>query len=152
MENMNSTNLSTVRASLVIAVALARFVVQPDASAVMPPPDGGYPGFNTAEGENALLSLTSGTYNTAIGFLSLQDVTTGARNTAVGAATLVLNNGVNNRAIGAGALLNNAAGNNNTATGFFRLDYKHGRQFQHGERSECSRVQHYRRREHGHRC
>ena len=118
---MNSINLFTTRASLVVALALACFVALPNASAVMPPPDGGYPGFNTAEGENALLSLTSGTYNTAIGFLSLQDVTTGARNTGLGAATLVLNNGVNNTAIGAGALLNNATGNDNTATGFFAL-------------------------------
>ena len=28
--------------------------------AVSPPPDGGYPGNNTAEGQNALLSLTTG--------------------------------------------------------------------------------------------
>ena len=43
----------------------------PDGHAVSPPPDGGYPGGNTAEGQSALLSLTSGTFNTAIGFLSL---------------------------------------------------------------------------------
>jgi len=82
---MNSMNQSTTRASLVVALALACFVLAPNAPAVVPPPDGGYPGFNTAEGESALLSLTSGTYNTAIGFLSLQEVTTGAHNTAVGA-------------------------------------------------------------------
>ena len=118
---MNSMNQSTTRASLVVALALACFVLAPNAPAVVPPPDGGYPGFNTAEGESALLSLTSGTYNTAIGFLSLQEVTTGAHNTAVGAATLVLNNGANNTAIGAGALLNNTIGSGNTATGFFAL-------------------------------
>jgi hypothetical protein len=28
--------------------------------AVVPPPDGGYPNFNTAEGQNALFSLTTG--------------------------------------------------------------------------------------------
>ena len=39
--------------------------------AVIPPPDGGYPGGNTAEGQNALLSLSSGGYNTAVGFVSL---------------------------------------------------------------------------------
>ena len=30
------------------------------ARAVTPEPDGGYPGFNTAEGDNALFSLTTG--------------------------------------------------------------------------------------------
>ena len=39
--------------------------------AVIPPPDGGYPGGNTAEGQNALLNLSSGGYNTAVGFVSL---------------------------------------------------------------------------------
>jgi len=127
------TNMTTLRfiksigrspsrlALLLIPLVLACFALSPRAQAVVPPPDGDYPGFNTAEGENALLSLTSGTYNTAIGFLSLQDVTTGARNTGVGAATLVFNNGVNNTAIGAGALLNNTTGSGNTATGFFAL-------------------------------
>jgi hypothetical protein len=32
----------------------------PQGQAVAPPPDGGYPGWNTAEGQNALLSLTRG--------------------------------------------------------------------------------------------
>ena len=33
-----------------IALALLYFAVLPQAQAVIPPPDGGYPGFNTAEG------------------------------------------------------------------------------------------------------
>jgi len=37
------------------------------AQAVSPPPDGGYPGGNTAEGQGALLSLTDGAFNTAVG-------------------------------------------------------------------------------------
>jgi hypothetical protein len=44
--------------------------VGPNAKAVSPPPDGGYPGGNTAEGQNALLSLITGAYNTAIGVFS----------------------------------------------------------------------------------
>ena len=32
----------------------------PDAQAVVPPPDGGYPDFTTAEGTNALKNLTTG--------------------------------------------------------------------------------------------
>jgi hypothetical protein len=51
------------------------------AQAVSPAPDGGYPGGNTAEGQNALLSLTSGAYNTAVGFLGLQSNQTGNFNT-----------------------------------------------------------------------
>ena len=39
----------------VIGIALS-----PKAQAVVPPPDGGYPNFTTAEGQNALFSLTTG--------------------------------------------------------------------------------------------
>ena len=52
---------------LLVALALACFAISPMAQAVVPAPDGGYPGGNTAEGQNSLLSLTSGTYNTAVG-------------------------------------------------------------------------------------
>jgi hypothetical protein len=61
------------------------FALLPTAEAVNPAPDGGYPGFNTAEGQAALFSLTSGTYNTAVGFFSLRSNTDGNFNTAVGA-------------------------------------------------------------------
>jgi hypothetical protein len=118
---MNSMNQSTTRASLVVAVALACFVVLPNAPAVIPPPDGGYPGANTAEGQSALFSLTSGTFNTAVGWLSLESVTTGILNTAVGAGTLVLNTASENTATGAGALLSNSSGFDNTANGSFTL-------------------------------
>jgi hypothetical protein len=87
------------------------------ARAVVPPPDGGYPGGNTAEGQNALLSQTTGGFNTAIGWLSLRGLTTASFNTAVGAGTLVLNNADNNTAIGTATLLLNTTGAENTATG-----------------------------------
>ena len=45
---------------LLIAGVFACFAISPMAKAVVPPPDGGYPGFNTAEGQNALFSLTTG--------------------------------------------------------------------------------------------
>ena len=64
-------------APLLIALALLGFALSPTAQAVVPAPDGGYPGGNTAEGQNALLNLTTGGYNTAVGFLSLQSDTTG---------------------------------------------------------------------------
>jgi hypothetical protein len=93
-----------------------------------PPPDGGYPGGNTAEGTNALLSLTTGTYNTAVGFLSLESNTEGQFNTALGAGALFANvgdpssgAGVENTATGAGALLSNTTGGGNTANGAFAL-------------------------------
>jgi len=40
-----------------IPLVLACFALSPRAQAVTPAPDGGYPGFNTAEGFNALLAL-----------------------------------------------------------------------------------------------
>jgi hypothetical protein len=97
------------------------------AHAVTPAPDGGYPGGNTAEGQNALFSLTSGTYNTAVGWFSLRSNSEGQFNTAIGAGALFANvgdqigHGTENTAIGAGALLNNTNGGDNTANGAFAL-------------------------------
>jgi hypothetical protein len=93
----------------------------PKAFGVVPAPDGGYPGFNTAEGQNALLHLTTGTANTAVGWLSLENVTTTSFNTGVGAGTLVLNSGEQNTATGAAALLLNTTGSFNTANGALAL-------------------------------
>src|SRR6266480_2512527 len=110
-----------------IVFAFACFALMQNAQAVSPPPDGGYAGGNTAEGQSSLFSLTSGAYNTAIGFLSLRSNTVGSFNTAVGAGALLLNISNNpntaqgNTATGAAALLNNTAGFDNTATGAFAL-------------------------------
>jgi len=52
---------------LFVSLLIGSFELLPGAQAVSPAPDGGYPGGNTAEGQNALFSLTSGTYNTAVG-------------------------------------------------------------------------------------
>ena len=99
-----------------LVVLLLCFGVLQGVQAVVPPPDGGYPNFNTAEGQNALLSLTTGAANTAVGWFSLKSVTTGSFNTGVGAGTLVLNTGDENTAIGTAALLLNTA-SGNTAVG-----------------------------------
>jgi hypothetical protein len=112
----------------ITASVLVVFALLPMAQAVSPTPDGGYPGGNTAEGQNALLSLTTGTYNTAVGFFSLRNDTKGQFNTAVGAGALLANMGdqntgagVENTATGAGALLSNSTGCCNTANGAFAL-------------------------------
>src|SRR5207302_11149738 len=92
-----------------ILVALG-FLARPiSAQAVNPPPDGGYPGGNTAEGQNALLSLSPGTYNTAVGFSSLKRNTVGTLNTAIGVNALSINNaGSENTATAVNALYRNA--------------------------------------------
>lgn len=107
--------------SFLLISILTCFASLPGARALVPPPDGGYPNFNTAEGNNALLNLAAGTANTAVGWFSLSGATDGSFNTAVGAASLVLNTGESNTANGAGALLLNTTGNFNTANGAFAL-------------------------------
>ncbi|MFL6499247.1 MAG: hypothetical protein ACJ8LL_00835, partial [Candidatus Udaeobacter sp.] len=73
---------------LVVALtSVVLAIMDIDAPAVVPPPDGGYPNFTTAEGTKALLHLTSGAANTGLGWSSLLNVTTGSFNTAVGAGT-----------------------------------------------------------------
>jgi len=100
-----------------VATSLVCVGLSPKAKAISPPPDGGYPGGNTAEGQDALLDLTSGLYNTAVGLFSLRSNTTGGFNTAIGAGTLLFNTGEQNTATGAAALLSNTTGTGNTAMG-----------------------------------
>jgi uncharacterized coiled-coil protein SlyX len=104
-----------------IALTLAAFAFVQSGEAVNPPPDGGYAGANTAEGQNALLNLTTGTANTAVGFLSLSSMKKANFNTALGAGALLVNGADENTATGAGALLSNTNGNVNTANGAFAL-------------------------------
>jgi Chaperone of endosialidase len=116
----NSLRMKTNFGSLAI-LALA-FSFLPTTQAVAPPPDGGYPGGNTAEGQDALFSLTIGTFNTAIGFSALHSNDLGNLNTAIGAGALFATaDSVMNTAVGAGALLLNTGGTGNTATGAFAL-------------------------------
>src|SRR5436190_11094492 len=110
--------ISIVRGLLLIPLALAWCALLPTAQAVDPPPDGGYPNQNTAEGTDALFSLTTGFANTAIGLSALYSNTTGSYNTANGYEALYNNTTGNyNTATGALALTFNTTGNSNTADG-----------------------------------
>jgi hypothetical protein len=114
--------MKTLACSIAITFCWICGGFSPRVEAVNPPPDGGYPGGNTAEGQSALLNLTTGTYNTAVGFLSLANNTNNNFNTAIGSGALFANTvGFENTAIGAGAMLSNTAGIGNSAVGTFAL-------------------------------
>src|SRR5712692_6862895 len=106
------------------------------AFALDPPPGGGYPQNNTALGEDALFSATTGglentalgyqalysnpdnggTNNTAAGRSALHDNTTGGGNVAVGSDALYGNTtATNNVGVGINALIANTTGNGNVA-------------------------------------
>ena len=110
-------SLSPAAAGFLIPLLLVCFGLAPAARAVIPPPDGGYPNFNTAEGTNALFSLTTGAANTAVGWSSLSTNAAGGFNTATGAGALLFNTADQNTAFGAAALLFNSIGTENTAVG-----------------------------------
>ena len=113
--------LKQITSVFLVALLLACFGFLRAAQAVVPAPDGGYPGGNTAEGQSALLSLTIGGFNTAVGYLSLRSNTNTSFNTAVGAGTLLASTAHENTAVGAGALLSTTTGSQNTANGALAL-------------------------------
>jgi len=115
--------MKTPAPTLLIIFSLAGFGFLPNSQAVTPPPDGAYPGGNTAEGHLALASLdtSAGLYNTAVGVYSLLSITDGDFCTALGAGTLFANTAAENTAIGAGALFSNSSGTENAALGTFSL-------------------------------
>jgi trimeric autotransporter adhesin len=110
-----------VNQRFLVALLLAFLGVTSLAKAIVPAPDGGYPGGNTAEGQKALFNLTSGSFNTAVGYLSLTSNAGGNLNTGCGAGTLLANTADENTAVGAAALLSNTDGIQNTANGTFAL-------------------------------
>jgi Chaperone of endosialidase len=133
----NSISRSPVRrGSVLIALALACFALSATAHAqrLSPAPDGGYRNQNTAEGKDALFSLTTGADNTAIGFNALHSLTTGSEATATGSLALFNDttgfntaygfkalysntDGFANVAIGRNAMRDHTTGDHNTATG-----------------------------------
>src|SRR2546421_4233612 len=90
-----------LRQVLSLVIVISFFTLAASSRAVTPAPDGGYPNDNTAEGEDALLQITTGGDNTALGFEALAGDEAGSFNTATGAR----------------ALFSNISGDNNTATG-----------------------------------
>src|SRR5438093_1010416 len=101
-----------------IIVVLASSPFLPARAVLDPAPDGGYPGYNTAEGDGALFNLANGaSSNTAVGFSALYS-NGGDNNTAVGWQALTSNtSGSYNTAEGISALSNNTTGSNNVAIG-----------------------------------
>jgi hypothetical protein len=115
---MNSLiQLKQTRSLFIAVLELACFGLMPRVQAVVPPPDGCYPNFTTAEGCDALNFLTTGAGNTGLGWRSLFLDSTGSFNTGVGGGALALNDGDSNTAVGAGAILLNTSGERNTAVG-----------------------------------
>src|SRR5262249_14214012 len=126
-ENKNMKRISNITYPAFAALALGCFAILSTAQAVYPPPDGGYPNNNTAEGTDALLNLTTGSNNTANGTRTLASNTTGSQNTANGAGALEYNiTGSYNTANGFLALYNNNGGYYNTATGVWALFTNNG--------------------------
>ena len=110
---------------IIFTTVLSAFVcfgLMPGAKAVEPAaPDTALPGGNTADGQSALGSLTTGQFNSAFGFLSLLSNGAASFNTGVGAGTLLFNAADQNTAVGAAALFSNTTGSLNTAVGVFAL-------------------------------
>ena len=103
------------------SLALACFTLSPPLKAADCPTECGSNG-NTAVGNNALNSVTTGINNTAVGTGALTADTAGAYNAAIGNGALESNTtGQQNMAIGAEALANNVVGNFNMGIGFRAL-------------------------------
>ncbi len=117
-----NTLTSRIQFISLLLLAVLALASMPVALAVDPPPDGGYPGGNTAEGDDALLGLTTGEFNTALGNSGLFLTTSGSDNTGTGYGVMARNTtGSNNTANGVDTLFSNTTGSQNTAIGFYGL-------------------------------
>jgi hypothetical protein len=114
-------NMKTSIPLVLVTFALVCFALVQNVQAIVPAPDGGYSGDNTGEGQNALLSLTTGKANTAIGAQTLYMDVDGSYNTAGGHRALHDTIDVANTATGTAALSNNTTGGLNTANGYRAL-------------------------------
>src|SRR5882757_11458310 len=122
-----SINWSPLRLGFIlIPLILVCFAFAPQTRAVSPAPDGGYPGFNTAEGDQALFLLFGGIGNTGLGWRSEFSNIGASFNVGVGAGSLVLNNGDANTAVGTASILLNVDGTRNTGVGAATLVFNAG--------------------------
>jgi hypothetical protein len=118
----NSMNYPPSPRGLFFILLVGCFGLLAEARAVEPAaPDTALAGGNTADGQNALLSLTTGTFNTAIGFDAVVLLSDQSFDTGIGAGALLLDTAGTNTAVGAGALLTNSTGSDNNAFGAFAL-------------------------------
>src|SRR5437588_876261 len=113
-------NRNTILIAIVSGLACFALCQQVQSATDTPDP-GSKPVSNTADGQNALLSISSGIHNAAFGFDALLSNTDANFNTAVGSVALLLNDGTQNTAVGAGALLFNTIAFDNNAVGAFAL-------------------------------
>jgi hypothetical protein len=83
--NVHMKTITNIIYAAFALFAFACFALVSTTRAVNPPPDGGYPGLNTAEGQDALFSLdtSTGLANTAVGWFSLKSYVNGTFNTAI---------------------------------------------------------------------
>ncbi len=120
-------------AFLLIPLALGCFALSPEAGATCQ--DACLTNNNTVQGDDALISLTTGTDNTANGSSALFNNTIGIENTATGSHALYYNTtgnynvahgdyalysnttGIDNDAFGSGTMLSNTTGSKNSAIG-----------------------------------
>src|SRR2546430_16800519 len=109
LRSTNSMNRSPLRAFFIIPLVLACFALSPQARATCQ--DACLTNFNTVQGDDALISLTTGFCNTATGANALKNDTTGFDNTANGDIALSSNTtGGFNTAVGGFALRKNITG------------------------------------------
>jgi hypothetical protein len=101
--NERKKNRNIVYATILFCFSC--FVLPQTAQAIVPAPEDGYAGGNTAEGHTAVLRLTASSYNTAIGLFSLSSKTGDNFNATIGAEALLAKTSAENTATGAGTPL-----------------------------------------------
>ena len=182
-ENKKYDNSTLPKITWPVAVVAMRFCSRPrwrssvlrsspdTQSACRPPPDGGYPGANTAEGDNALLEPTPAgstippwvtdaltrtilpaVINVAVGSGALASNITGSFNMAIGTEALTNNNANFNLAIGFRVGFMNTTGNHLTGIGAAALRNNTTAGFNTAIGADAHAGEHYRRRQHGHWC
>ena len=121
MNQLNPSSLLKRGWVLTLIVVGSLALCQHVQSATDTPDPGAVPSSNTADGQGALASVTTGLYNSAFGFLSVLSLTDQSFDTGVGAGALLVDTTGTNTAVGAGALLTNSTGTDNDAVGAFAL-------------------------------